>query len=243
MGDDQHRRVDLCVEVDEQLGDVGGADRVEPGVRLVAENDLRVQDEGAGQAVLFAHTAGYLAGQFVLVAEKADDIDPLHDDPADFGFLLAGVLTQGKGDVVEERHRSEERTVLEHETEELPGLHDLPLGAVHHVDAVDEYAPLLGLEQTDEGFQEDGLSGTGRTEHHAHFTGGQSEADILPDVLFAEGFRKAFNDYFDSHRPSLDVSVNEVICQRSGSEKSNGGSSHMHQEAHVMSAETARTSR
>lgn len=102
---------------------------------------------------------------------------------------------------------------------------------------------MFGLQQTDDGFQENGLSGAGRPEHHAHFTGGQREGDVLPDVLLAEGLREAFDDYFDSHRPSFEVVVNEVICQRSGSEKSNGGSSHMHQEAHAMSVETARTSR
>ncbi|WP_211271594.1 hypothetical protein, partial [Streptomyces exfoliatus] len=68
-------------------------------------------------------------------------------------------------------------------------------------------------------------------------------ADVLPDVLLAEGFRQAFDDYFDSHRPSFERVVNGVICQRSGSGESNGGSSLMHREAHGMSAESARTSR
>ena len=38
--DDQERRVDLRVEVDDQLVEVGRADRVEAGVRLVEQDDL-----------------------------------------------------------------------------------------------------------------------------------------------------------------------------------------------------------
>ena len=43
--DDQDRGVDLRVDVDQQLAQVRGADRVQTGVGLVAEDDLRVEHQ------------------------------------------------------------------------------------------------------------------------------------------------------------------------------------------------------
>ncbi len=42
---DQDRGVDLSVDVDQQLGQVRGANRVQTGVGLVAEDDLRVEHQ------------------------------------------------------------------------------------------------------------------------------------------------------------------------------------------------------
>src|SRR6202012_4103982 len=47
---DQDRAVDLSVDVDQQLAQVGGTDRVQTRVGLVTKNDLRVQHQRAGQA-------------------------------------------------------------------------------------------------------------------------------------------------------------------------------------------------
>ncbi len=58
----------------EQLGDVGGAHRVEPGVRLVDEDDLRVEHQRPGQARALAHAAGDLAGELALRAGQADHV-------------------------------------------------------------------------------------------------------------------------------------------------------------------------
>ena len=73
---------------------VGGTDRVQTGVGLVAEDDLRVEHQRAGQAGALAHTAGDLAGELVLVAGQTDQLELLHDDVADLAFLLLRVLTQ-----------------------------------------------------------------------------------------------------------------------------------------------------
>src|SRR6202034_1950125 len=59
---DQHGGVDLGVDVEDQLAQVGGTDGVQTRVGLVAEDDLGVHHQGAGQAGAFAHTAGDLAG-------------------------------------------------------------------------------------------------------------------------------------------------------------------------------------
>ena len=69
VGDDQEGRVDLGVEVDDQLVEERRAHRVEAGVGLVEEQDLGVEHQGAGQAGPLAHAAGDLAGQLVLGAD------------------------------------------------------------------------------------------------------------------------------------------------------------------------------
>ena len=66
--DDEEGRVDLGVEVDDQLVEVGRAHRVEAGVRLVEQEDLGVEHERPGQAGALAHPAGDLAGQLGLGA-------------------------------------------------------------------------------------------------------------------------------------------------------------------------------
>ena len=111
---DEDGGVDLGVDVDDQLAQVGGTDRVQTRVGLVAEDDLRVEHQRAGQAGTLAHTAGDLAGELLLVTAQTDHVQLLHDDVTDLAFLLLGVLTQREGGVVVEVHRAEQRTVLEH---------------------------------------------------------------------------------------------------------------------------------
>ena len=93
---DQDGGVDLGVDVDQQLAQVGGTHRVQAGVRLVDEDDLRVEHQRAGQAGTLLHTAGDLAGELVLGAHQAHHLELLHDDVTDFALLLLGVLAQRK---------------------------------------------------------------------------------------------------------------------------------------------------
>ena len=88
--DDQDRRVDLRVEVDDELVEEGGADRVEAGVGLVEEHDLGVEDQRPRQAGTLAHPTGDLAGQLVLGTDETDEVHLLHHDLriSDSDFLV-----------------------------------------------------------------------------------------------------------------------------------------------------------
>src|SRR6202034_2194367 len=57
---DEDGGIDLSVDVHDQLAQVGGTDRVQTGVGLVAQDDLRVEHQGTSQAGTLAHTAGDL---------------------------------------------------------------------------------------------------------------------------------------------------------------------------------------
>src|ERR1700722_5182277 len=197
--DDQDRAVDLRVDVDQQLAQVRGTHRVESGVGFVAEDDLRVEHQRAGQPGALAHTAGYLAGELLLVAGEAHHVELLHDDVTDFAFLLLGVLTQRERGVVVDVHRAEQRTVLEHDAEQLADLVQLLRGAFDDVAAVDDDAAALRAQQADQRLQEHRLAGTRRAQEHAYLTRRDLERDIFPDSLGTEGFRQSLNLNSDAH--------------------------------------------
>ena len=199
VGDDEEGRVDLRVEVDDELVEERRAHRVEAGVGLVEEHDLGVEHEGAGQPGTLAHAAGDLAGQLVLGAEEADEVHLLHDDVADLGLRLPRVLAQREGDVVVEVHRAEHGAVLEQHAEELADLVEVALGAARDVGALDEDRALVGLEQADERLEEDRLAGARRTEHHADLAGRDRQGHVAPDQLLAEGLGEVVDLDLDTH--------------------------------------------
>jgi hypothetical protein len=199
VGDDEERRLDLGVEVDDQLVQVGGADRVEAGVGLVEQQDLGVEHERAGQAGALAHAAGDLAGELLLRAGEAGHLHLLEDDVLDLALGLAGVLPQREGDVVVEVLRAEQGAVLEQHAEQLADLVQLLLADLGDVTAVDDDRAGLGLEQADQGLQEHRLAGAGGPEHHADLTRGEREADVLPDRLSPEPLRQVLDDDLDTH--------------------------------------------
>ncbi len=102
--DDQERRVDLRIQVDDQLVQQRGAHRVEPGIRLVEQNDLGIQHQRAGQPGPLSHAAGNFAGHLLLGTEKTDHLHLLKHHIADFGLALAGVLAKRERDVVVQVH-------------------------------------------------------------------------------------------------------------------------------------------
>src|SRR4051812_48051996 len=199
VGDDQEGRVDLRVQVDDQLVEVGHAHRVEAGVRLVEQDDLGVEHQRPGDAGALAHAAGDLAGQLPLGTGQADHVHLLEDDAADLGLALLGVLAQREGDVVVEVHRAEQRAVLEQHAEEPAHVVELALTAGDDVGVGHDDRPALGLEQPHQRLQEDRLAGAGRAEHHRDLTGRQRQGDIAPDVLAAEGLGQTLDVHRDAH--------------------------------------------
>src|SRR6478735_2665327 len=199
VGDDEEGRVDLRVEVYDELVEERRADRVETGVRHVEEHDLRVEHQRPGQAGALAHAARDLTGQLVLGAEEADEVHLLHHDLVDLGLGLPRVLAQREGDVVVEVHRAEHRAVLEEDAEELSDLVELLLGAGRDVGALDEDRALVRLEQPDQGLEEDRLAGARRAEHHADLAGRHGERHVAPDELLAERLAQVLDLDLNAH--------------------------------------------
>jgi hypothetical protein len=214
VGHDQERRVDLRVQVDDQLVEERRADRVEAGVGLVEEHDLGIEHERPRQARALAHAAGDLAGQLVLGADQADQVHLLHDDVTDLGLRLLGVLAQRERDVVVEVHRAEHGAVLEQHAEQLADLVEVALGAGGDVGALDDDRALVGLEQADQGLEEDRLAGAGGAQHHADLARGDGQRHVPPDQLLAEGLRQVVDLDLHAHGPdpSIPTLVRFCLC-------------------------------
>ncbi len=201
VGDDQDRRLDALVQVDDQLVEERRANRVEAGVRLVEQNDLRVQDQRPGQAGALAHPARDLPRQLVLGAAQTDQVHLLHDDVPHLLLRLARVLAQREGDVVVEVHRPEQGAVLEQDAEELPHLVEVPLLEPADVPALDDDRARVRAEQPDQGLEQHGLAGAGRSEQDRDLPRRQRQGDVAPDVLATEALGQPLDRDLDAHAP------------------------------------------
>ena len=201
--DDQDRAVDLRVDVDQQLRKIGRTNGIQTRVGLVAQDDLRVEHQRAGQPGTLAHTAGDLAGELGLVPAQADQLELLHDDVADFAFLLLRVLTKRERGVVVQAHRAEQSTVLEHHAEQRADLVELLGRAFDDVGAVDDDLAALRPKQADQRLEEHRLTGTGRAKEHADLTGGDLHGDVFPDSLGPERLSQSFNLDSNAHANSF----------------------------------------
>src|SRR4051812_12523741 len=72
VGDDDVGAPVLLVDLLDELAQEGGADGVEPGVGLVEEDDVGVEDERPGEAGPLAHPARQLVGHLLVRAAQAD---------------------------------------------------------------------------------------------------------------------------------------------------------------------------
>src|SRR6476469_5922095 len=205
--DDEERRVDLGVEVDEELVDVAGAHRVEAGVRLVDEEDLGVEHEGPGQPCALAHATGDLARELALGAGETDEVHLLGDDPLDLGLGLLRVLSQREGDVVVEGHRPEEGAVLEEDPEQLAYLVEVGLAQARQVAPVDDDRAGVRLEQPDERLEEDGLARARGPEHDRDLPRGKREGHVPPDRLRTEGLGQTRDRDLHTHVAPTCVSL------------------------------------
>jgi hypothetical protein len=178
-----HRlRVDLL----DQLSQEGGSDRVQAGIGLVEEHDVRIEDECACEAAL-AHAARELIGELVARSVEADLTQALQRDLGDLVLALVGVLAQREGDVVEHRHRPEEGPVLEEHAELAAHPEQLVVGHRRHRLAVDEDVTLVGIEQADHVLDADALPGARRAEDHGDLALGQAEIEAAQDPIVPEG--------------------------------------------------------
>jgi hypothetical protein len=129
------------------------------------------------------------------------------------------VLAQREGDVVVEVHRAEHRAVLEQHAEQLADLVEVLLGAARDVGALDDHRAVVGLEQADDGLEQDRLAGTGGAEHDRDLAGGDGERHVTPDQLLAKGLGQVVDLDLYAHcalpsRKRASVFVGGPLCER-----------------------------
>ena len=82
---DDDRGAEAVAQLEDQVVEELRADRVEPGRRLVEEQDLRIERHGAGQAGALLHAAADLGRVEVLEAREPDQRQLQRGDLADLG--------------------------------------------------------------------------------------------------------------------------------------------------------------
>src|SRR3954452_12233214 len=187
VSDDDVAAAVLRVHFLDQLAEECGADRVETRVRLVEENDLRVEHERTCEAGALAHTARELVRHLVAGATESDLAEAAVADLGDLVLGLVGVLAQRERHVVVDVHRAEERAVLEQDAELLAHLEEVVVAHVRDRLAVHQDIAVVRVEQADHVLDADGLAGSGRAQDHRDLVVRDAEVETVQDLVAAEG--------------------------------------------------------
>ena len=83
MGDDDDGGAEVLPQLEDQLIEMAGGERIEAGGRLVDDQDVRVKRHRPGQAGPFAHAAAQFGRVEVLEAGQADQGQLEGDDFVD----------------------------------------------------------------------------------------------------------------------------------------------------------------
>ena len=135
--DDAHG---VCLlEVQDEIVDAGGHDRVEPRRRLIEEQDLRVHRQRAGDGGALLHAAAQLRGAEAFETAEAHllQLDPHHD--FDGGWRQVGVLEQRQRDVFAHCHGTDQRAALKREADLLADGIQLARRGARQIDALDQH--------------------------------------------------------------------------------------------------------
>src|SRR5262249_20507306 len=114
VGDDDLGGAASVADAPDQLPDLLGEERIEIRGRLVVEDELGVDRQGAGDGHALAHAAGELARQLGLGARELDLLEDAADGGRDLRRTLAAALAQAEADVLVHGQRAQEGGVLEH---------------------------------------------------------------------------------------------------------------------------------
>ncbi len=114
-------RAEILAQVEDQPIEAGGGDRVEPGRRLVEQQQRRIERHRPRDAGAPRHAAGDLRRHQRGGIAQADQAE-LHPRHRLAAFRRqVGEHLQRQHDVLEQRHRAEQRARLEHHAD--PALH------------------------------------------------------------------------------------------------------------------------
>src|SRR5260221_9318820 len=111
--DDDRGGAERVVQLADQAHDDAEGDRIEAGERLVVENQLRIQGNGARQRHAPCHAARELGRREMRCAAQADRVQLHHHQVVQQLVGQRGMLAQRERHVLVHRHVGEQRTELE----------------------------------------------------------------------------------------------------------------------------------
>ena len=175
------------VEAEDFLANGDGHERVQFAGRFVVEDELRLDDERAGDGGAFLHAAGKFARVHFLAALEPDELEFVGDDAGDLGAGLEAVLGEVEADVFADGQGAQQGTGLEdhghavfvHDPGRLDGF------------AFDENLAGIGGFEADDVFEEDALAAAAGTHDDKDFAAPDVEVDAVEDGFAAEGFAES----------------------------------------------------
>ncbi len=183
---------------------------VERAERLVEQQDFRLDGKGAGQGDALSLAAGKLMRIARGVGVELDELQKLIHFLADEGArraLAARADFQTEGDVVEDGHVTEERIVLEDES-------DFSIADAAPCDVLvvkkDRSAVRVGLFKSGDNAQERRLSGAGRAEKghklagvdgQAHVVQGDERSETLIDIFCFDAHGNSSGSFLGAGEP------------------------------------------
>jgi hypothetical protein len=176
VGDEHDRLVQLLLEAEELVLQLGADDGVDRAERLVHQHDRRVGGEGPRDADALLLPARQL--ERVPLAHRGVEPDPLHQlqRPRPRLLLVPGEQVRDGGDVVEDGAVREEPGVLDHVADAAPQLGGLALADVL---PVDQHAARRRFDHPVDGPQRGGLATAGRADEHGDAACGAFEAHVV----------------------------------------------------------------
>src|SRR5262245_3326896 len=181
------RHAEAAIQGQDEVVQLHGADRIQPGRRLVEEQQRRIERECTRDAGALLHAAGYLCGQMVLETFQTYEPELRAHDDIDRLRVEVAPLAKGERDVLGEGHRPEQRSGLEqHPEARRPQL--LGWG-----DAVHPHAAAERQVQTDQVSEQRRLPAAAAAEDREHLSGSHREVEILEDHRLAVSDREVLD--------------------------------------------------
>ena len=193
VGVDDGRHVVLHGDVVDKVVDEKRGLRVEPGVRFVAEEVLRVERDGPGDGGTLHHTTADLR------REEVAGIGEVHTVEAELGTLASlgrggvGEHVQREHDVLQHSHAVKEGGALEQHAHLAAELLQLVLVHCQEVATVVEYLSGVGPHKTDDVLNHDGLAGAASADDEVGLPVFEDGTNVLQDSSALKGLGDILN--------------------------------------------------
>ena len=183
-------------QAEDKIVEGRGADRIEPGGRLVEKQNIRVESERTGQSGTLAHAPGQLGGIFVAGLRRQSDQGYLHGrDLLDERLGHPTMLAYRHRDILGHRERAEERAVLKQDPASLLETPAFAERELRHFLPEDLDGPGIRPSEPDDAAQENRFARAGTADDTEHFASQHVEIETVMNRLVAESVDEPADSY------------------------------------------------
>ena len=186
VGDEDVGEAVLRLQAAEELDDLHLHGHVEGGGRLVEDDELRLQDHGAGDGDALALAAGELVR--VALGGGGVEADLVEDGGDAAGLVAEAVHGEALGDDLRDRHARGERAVGVLEDHLHVAAERAELGVLPALDVLaEEDDAALGRDEAHDGEREGGLAGAGLADDAEGLAGADGDGGVVHRLDVADG--------------------------------------------------------